>query len=203
VRHQTGQPMNGHPLHPPLSTLLHLDSYELSEVRGNQQASQLACHEVTLLVSDSAEKCQCHCASVPASVPPDSVVPQIQSQSHPSPLPSLSTSSLQVAVIVTVPGGRYAVHFVISPGFMLRPFTPHVLSRASHRASVLRLQYTINLLNVSHQVGARSRTMATAHQIVIPATDTGLLKFPQDDATAAKVSELLQKDLEVSQEHHQ
>jgi hypothetical protein len=45
--------------------------------------------------------------------------------------------------------------------------------------------------------------MATAHQIVIPATDTGLLKFPQDDATAAKVSELLQKDLEVSQEHHQ
>ncbi|KAM0255218.1 hypothetical protein ACHAQJ_005982 [Trichoderma viride] len=39
--------------------------------------------------------------------------------------------------------------------------------------------------------------MATPWQIRIPASDTGLLKWKQTDETAAKVSELLQKDLEI------
>lgn len=39
--------------------------------------------------------------------------------------------------------------------------------------------------------------MATAYRIHVPAQDTGLLKVEQDEATAAKVTELLQRDLEV------
>lgn len=39
--------------------------------------------------------------------------------------------------------------------------------------------------------------MATPYRICVPAQDTGLLALRQDDAAAAKVSELLQKDLEV------
>ncbi|PNP55101.1 hypothetical protein THARTR1_04790 [Trichoderma harzianum] len=41
--------------------------------------------------------------------------------------------------------------------------------------------------------------MATPWQIRVPATDTGLLRWAQTDESAAKVSELLQKDLES---HH-
>ncbi|OHE96414.1 HypA protein [Colletotrichum orchidophilum] len=41
--------------------------------------------------------------------------------------------------------------------------------------------------------------MATAYKINVPATNTGLWKFDQTDATASKVSELLQEDLE---KHH-
>lgn len=39
--------------------------------------------------------------------------------------------------------------------------------------------------------------MATPWQIRVPASDTGVLKWKQTDEAAAKVSELLQKDLEV------
>lgn len=39
--------------------------------------------------------------------------------------------------------------------------------------------------------------MATPWQIRIPASDTGLLRWKQTGEAAAKVSELLQKDLEV------
>lgn len=39
--------------------------------------------------------------------------------------------------------------------------------------------------------------MATAFKIQVPAHDTGLLRVAQDNAAAAKVSELLQRDLEV------
>ncbi|RFU72381.1 hypothetical protein TARUN_9877 [Trichoderma arundinaceum] len=39
--------------------------------------------------------------------------------------------------------------------------------------------------------------MATPWQILVPASDTGLLKWKQTDEAAAKVSELLQKDLEA------
>lgn len=40
--------------------------------------------------------------------------------------------------------------------------------------------------------------MATAYKVKVSASDTGLLKFKQDEATAQKVSDLLQQDLEVS-----
>jgi hypothetical protein len=40
-------------------------------------------------------------------------------------------------------------------------------------------------------------TMATPWRIRVPASDTGVLKWKQTDEAAAKVSELLQKDLEV------
>lgn len=40
-------------------------------------------------------------------------------------------------------------------------------------------------------------TMATPWQIRVPASDTGVLKWKQTDEAAAKVSELLQKDLDV------
>lgn len=39
--------------------------------------------------------------------------------------------------------------------------------------------------------------MATAYNIKVPVANTGLWKFNQQDASANKVSELLQKDLEV------
>lgn len=39
--------------------------------------------------------------------------------------------------------------------------------------------------------------MATPHHIQIEPTDTGILKFAETGTSAAKVSELLQKDLEV------
>ncbi|KAI9898266.1 hypothetical protein N3K66_006626 [Trichothecium roseum] len=41
--------------------------------------------------------------------------------------------------------------------------------------------------------------MATAYKVKVSASDTGLLKFKQDEATAQKVSDLLQQDLE---RHH-
>ncbi|POR37682.1 Putative nucleosome assembly protein C36B7.08c, partial [Tolypocladium paradoxum] len=46
---------------------------------------------------------------------------------------------------------------------------------------------------------AARASMATAYQIHVPARDTGLLGVEQDEAAAAKVTELLQKDLE---NHH-
>ncbi|KAI8182691.1 hypothetical protein KHU50_002349 [Colletotrichum sp. SAR 10_65] len=46
---------------------------------------------------------------------------------------------------------------------------------------------------------ARSINMATAYNIKVPVGNTGLWKFNQQDASANKVSELLQKDLE---KHH-
>jgi hypothetical protein len=39
--------------------------------------------------------------------------------------------------------------------------------------------------------------MATAYQINVPASDTGLLKVHQPEETARKLSGLLQEDLEV------
>lgn len=39
--------------------------------------------------------------------------------------------------------------------------------------------------------------MATAYHVQVPPTDSGILKFAQTGSSAAKVSELLQKDLEV------
>jgi hypothetical protein len=39
--------------------------------------------------------------------------------------------------------------------------------------------------------------MATAYQINVPVGDTGLLGVKQTESSASKVSELLQKDLEV------
>lgn len=39
--------------------------------------------------------------------------------------------------------------------------------------------------------------MATARRIHVTLADSGILKFDQDDTTAAKVTELLQTDLEV------
>ncbi|KZL87292.1 hypothetical protein CI238_10567 [Colletotrichum incanum] len=52
----------------------------------------------------------------------------------------------------------------------------------------------------THLLGqTRSTNMATAYKIQIPATNTGLWKFKQQDATANKVSELLQEDLK---KHH-
>lgn len=45
--------------------------------------------------------------------------------------------------------------------------------------------------------GIQAATMATAHQIQIPPTDSGLLRFDHDSKTASEVTALLQKDLEV------
>lgn len=40
--------------------------------------------------------------------------------------------------------------------------------------------------------------MATAHQIHVGPSDSGLLKFEHDSKTAAEITDLLQKDLEVT-----
>jgi hypothetical protein len=43
----------------------------------------------------------------------------------------------------------------------------------------------------------RQLTMATPHHIQIDPGNTGLLKYPQTEESAARVSELLQLDLQV------
>ncbi|PTB35431.1 uncharacterized protein TrAFT101_008980 [Trichoderma asperellum] len=64
------------------------------------------------------------------------------------------------------------------------------------------LRYLIRRHQAILPLSIRARlasTMATPWQIRVPASDTGLLKWKQTDESAAKVSELLQKDLES---HH-
>lgn len=68
-----------------------------------------------------------------------------------------------------------------------------VLGYSSTR-STLRHQAILPFFSIRYRAAS---TMATPWQIRVPASDTGVLKWKQTDEAAAKVSELLQKDLEV------
>ncbi|KAL7797506.1 hypothetical protein V8C37DRAFT_369699 [Trichoderma ceciliae] len=86
------------------------------------------------------------------------------------------------------------------------PFVPFALPSNTRRAGlrllgcnpILVIRQSLPVLPCSIRFRLAS-TMATPWQIRVPASNTGVLKWKQTDETAAKVSELLQKDLES---HH-
>ncbi|KAL7949130.1 hypothetical protein V8C42DRAFT_313399 [Trichoderma barbatum] len=77
-----------------------------------------------------------------------------------------------------------------------RPAVLHLQPTRLNTIPSIRFRQTITFDSVRVRPAS---SMATPSQIRVPASDTGLLKWTQTDETAAKVSELLQKDLES---HH-
>ncbi|KAH0522217.1 hypothetical protein TsFJ059_006102 [Trichoderma semiorbis] len=83
--------------------------------------------------------------------------------------------------------------------FRTRPTISHFHLRLNPRYNSIRSIQTTPVVFPNLGKIHPASSMATPWQIRVPATDTGLLRWAQTDESAAKVSELLQKDLES---HH-
>ncbi|KAK5993227.1 Questin oxidase [Cladobotryum mycophilum] len=67
------------------------------------------------------------------------------------------------------------------------------------RRSIIRTFIALSYQQTRSIQASSAVNMATAYHIQVPVSDTGLLKLKQNDETAIKVTELLQRDLK---EHH-